>query len=310
MSKGYSISLATVVLLVLLRVNIGWHFFSEGMKHYADPHWTSEPVLRNAKGPLAPMYQSYLPDFHGFEEALHGDRPETNEHAVQAWLDAIGNDWDARRAQFAEHYGLDEQQIRRAKAIAADYQNDLRNWSVENKDALITHVHEWHRKETTKAAQAADVPFQQQRVTAKQAELAGEANGWQAQLKKMEADYDQALAKVLNDDQRGRAPLPHPRTSIDAVDRVMTYGILAIDVLLLLGLFTRTACVAGAAFLLSVVMMQPFWVSETAPTFNQYVEMFALLTLATTAVGRWAGLDFFVHNLIAGSTPETNRDER
>ena len=42
------------------------------------------------------------------------------------------------------------------------------------------------------------------------------------------------------------------------------------------------ACVAGAAFLLSVVMMQPFWVSEAQPTFNQYVEMFALLTLATT----------------------------
>ena len=46
----------------------------------------------------------------------------------------------------------------------------------------------------------------------------------------------------------------------------------------------RAACVVGAAFLFSVVMMQPFWVSETAPTFNQYVEMFALLTLATTAV--------------------------
>jgi hypothetical protein len=45
--------------------------------------------------------------------------------------------------------------------------------------------------------------------------------------------------------------------------------------------------------------MQPFWVSETAPTFNQYVEMFALLTLATTQVGRWCGLDFFLHALVA-----------
>ena len=48
-------------------------------------------------------------------------------------------------------------------------------------------------------------------------------------------------------------------------------------------------------------MMQPFWIDDTHPTFNQYVEMFALLALATTTVGRWAGLDLFVHYLISGS---------
>jgi uncharacterized membrane protein YphA (DoxX/SURF4 family) len=79
----------------------------------------------------------------------------------------------------------------------------------------------------------------------------------------------------------------------------MASVILGVGVLLLLGLFTRLACLAGALFLASVVMMQPFWVSDTAPTFNQQVEMFALLTLATTPVGRWAGLDFFVHGLFS-----------
>jgi hypothetical protein len=51
-------------------------------------------------------------------------------------------------------------------------------------------------------------------------------------------------------------------------------------------------------FLMSVVSMQPFWVSEAIPTYNQLVEMFALVALATTHVGRWGGLDFFVHNWI------------
>ncbi len=69
----------------------------------------------------------------------------------------------------------------------------------------------------------------------------------------------------------------------------------------MLGLFTRLACVAGALFLLSVVMMQPFWVSDALPTYNQYVEMVALLALATTPVGRWAGLDYFLHRLVAGN---------
>ena len=80
----------------------------------------------------------------------------------------------------------------------------------------------------------------------------------------------------------------------------MTYGILAIGVLFDAGaVHARWPCVAGAVFLLSVVMMQPFWVSEAQPTFNQYVEMFALLTLATTPVGRWAGLDFFLSTIVS-----------
>jgi len=77
---------------------------------------------------------------------------------------------------------------------------------------------------------------------------------------------------------------------------------------LLLGLFTRVACVAGALFLLSVVLMQPFWVSDALPTYNQYVEMVALLALATTPVGRWAGLDYFLHKLVAGKATKGQPD--
>ena len=65
---------------------------------------------------------------------------------------------------------------------------------------------------------------------------------------------------------------------------------------------------AGAVFLLSVVLMQPFWVSDALPTYNQWVEMFALLMLATTRVGRWAGLDYFIGNLIWGSTSKGTID--
>jgi uncharacterized membrane protein YphA (DoxX/SURF4 family) len=114
----------------------------------------------------------------------------------------------------------------------------------------------------------------------------------------MELGYENALHELLTDEQRSLGPMARPSTAIDLVDTVMKYVVLAIGVLLLLGLFTRTASLAGAVFLLSVVMTQPFWASESQPTFNQYVEMFALLTLATTHVGRWGGLDFFVHRLI------------
>jgi len=296
-SSRYSISAATVVSLVLLRLVIGWHFFSEGAKHFADPHWTSEPVLRSAKGPFAPWYHSYLNDFHGFQEYLHADDAQTPEHAVQGWIDQIQKDWDEDHAKFVDRQGLDEGRRKQSATLLHEYQARLRSWAAANQAALATHFHEWRRAQGTREAPAADLPFQKKRLADKQALLSGEAASWQAELKSLERDYENGLAKLAGDDAGPSAPRRH--SSLDVVDRTMTYGILAIGLLLLLGLFTRLACVAGALFLLSVVMMQPFWVSDAAPTFKESVELFALLALATTDVGRWAGLDFFVARLIS-----------
>ncbi len=307
MPSRYSISLATVVMLVLLRLNIGWHFFGEGMKHYADPGWTSEPTLRAATGPLAPWYHAYLPDFHGFEEYLHADDDaQTEAQAVRAWIDAIGNDWDADRQAFVNYYGLDKDQQRQAKAVLASFQQRLRSWAGRNKDALETHVHNWRRQQAAEEKPASDeVPFERQRVATTEAVLRGEASAWRSELTKLENEYDDALTGLLTDDQKDQKPIARPSTSIDVVDGIMTYFILVVGGLLLVGLFTRLASLAGAAFLLSVVMMQPFWVSDALPTYNQYVEMVALLVLATTPVGRWAGLDFFVHRLVGRSNRPT-----
>ncbi len=297
--------MATVVMLVLLRLNIGWHFFSEGVKHYSDPRWTSEPVLRDAKGPLAPWFHAYLPDFHGFEQWLHQERAQNESHAIESWVDEIVTEWDGYRQKFDEYYALNEAQRKQARNVLAQYQERLRDWAAGAKDALVTHVHEWRRKETARETPAADLPFQKKRILEKQNTLAGEAGGWLAELRALEADYHQALRGVLQGDQTSRTPLAGPVTSIDLVDDTMTYVILGVGLLLILGLFTRLACVVGALFLFSVVMMQPFWIDDTHPTFNQYVEMFALLALATTTVGRWAGLDLFVHYLISGSRSAT-----
>lgn len=302
MQSRFSIGIATVVMLVLLRLNIGWHFFSEGAKHYADPHWTSEPVLRNAKGPLAPWYHAHVPDFHGFEGLLHGRETQSGTHGIEDWTNEIQQDWDAYRQKFSEHYGLDPAQQQQAEDILHQYQAKIRDWAADNQDALATHIHQWQRKETTREKPDGDMPFQKKRTAEEQSMLSGEAGGWRADLRSLERKYDTALDALLNDAQHRQIRLVHHINSIDLVDGVMTYAILGIGLLLLVGLFTRLACLAGALFLFSVVMMQPFWVSETQPTFNQYVEMFALLALATTGVGRWGGLDFFLANLFRGSS--------
>ena len=118
----------------------------------------------------------------------------------------------------------------------------------------------------------------------------------------MERDYHADLDLILDKSQRELGSVPASASStLQTVDGVLMYGIVAIGACLIVGLFTRVAAVAGAMFLLSVAISQPFWLSQSAPTANQLIEMFALLTLATTAVGRWAGLDFFIHHLLVRS---------
>ncbi|MBI3412042.1 MAG: DoxX family protein [Planctomycetes bacterium] len=104
-----------------------------------------------------------------------------------------------------------------------------------------------------------------------------------------------------------RDPLPYavgrPATAwsmLDWSDVIVKYGITAVGVCLLLGLFTRTACVAGAMYLLLFFLAippLPGW-PDSPRAEGHYlfinkniIELLALLALATTRSGRWAGLD-------------------
>ena len=68
-------------MLVILRLAIGWHFFKEGSSHHADPAWSSEGFLRQAKGPLADAYHSMLPDFHGWNRLMLAPLRESHSAA-------------------------------------------------------------------------------------------------------------------------------------------------------------------------------------------------------------------------------------
>jgi hypothetical protein len=83
------------------------------------------------------------------------------------------------------------------------------------------------------------------------------------------------------------------------------WGLVISGAGLVLGLFSRTSCVLGALLLLSfylAAMPLPGVIEavrvEGYPYINKnIVEMLALLALATTASGRWAGLDTIVYYL-------------
>lgn len=93
------ISLLAIILLVVLRVSIGWHLMYEGLwklstLHTSNP-WSAVGYLKNATGPLRPMFRN-----------MTGDPDDLN------WLDydLMIQKWDAWRDRFVAHYQLTEKQ--------------------------------------------------------------------------------------------------------------------------------------------------------------------------------------------------------
>jgi thiosulfate dehydrogenase (quinone) large subunit len=96
---------------------------------------------------------------------------------------------------------------------------------------------------------------------------------------------------------------------LDNANLITMYGLTIIGVLLMLGLLTRLAAIAGIAFILLFYLCNPPFVGYfyTIPTEGTYlivnknvVELCALAVILLTRSGLVAGLDRIVHRLLAG----------
>jgi uncharacterized membrane protein YphA (DoxX/SURF4 family) len=120
------------------------------------------------------------------------------------------------------------------------------------------------------------------------------------------------LRDVLSRDQRrmpdvpSKAAAPAEWTRLRKIDNLVRYGLLIIGALLVLGLFTRSACVAGALFLLSFYLAMPAlpWLPEPAMSEGHYffinkniIEMLALLAIACSRPYQRYGFDVWLHPL-------------
>jgi uncharacterized membrane protein YphA (DoxX/SURF4 family) len=139
--------------------------------------------------------------------------------------------------------------------------------------------------------------------------LRGEAKVWLADLDARKEAFHAALLALR--DKREQAdgdPLaaglnPLSWTRMEQIRFAITWGLTAIGVCLMLGFCTRPAALGGGLFMMFVVMSQPSWPGIVPPDPPQlghallvnkdFVEMIALFLLATTAAGRWGGLDCF-----------------
>ncbi len=139
-------------------------------------------------------------------------------------------------------------------------------------------------------------------------EAAAMRNSLTADLYKETAALKGSWVSLLTDSQRQKgAPTP-PLPMIWWIDGVTAWGLLIIGGCLLLGLLTRFNCLLAAAFLLMTYFASPPWPWLPTPPNNEgnylyvnknAIEMFALLVLATTASGRWFGVDALISWMLA-----------
>ena len=307
---------AVIILLVALRLAIGWYFFESGRSKNLDRNFSSAGFLSQAKGPLAPFYKANLPHYHRFTELAAIPRIDApNPHPARsaewetfqaapyaAWQEQIVFDF-GRLCQAANiYYQYDADQLKREDKIFSYYQRQLDDYFITNRDDIAAYQHELARlHDWQQTAAASDVPYQQQRIGAKQAELKTAAAGFQSAVIAIEDKLREELAALAAPETaRQREPLPRSTDTLAAFDRFLMVTHFLIGGCLVVGFLSRFAAISAGLFLVTVIASQPPWIAGYSSIGYQLVMLIGCLLLAATPSGRWCGIDYFLPTIWGG----------
>ncbi len=298
------LGLIGATMLVLLRISVGWHFYSEGVDKRDAGNWSAAPFFANAKGPFAEQYRGMVWDADG--------KFRLDRDAQMLWLATFRDD-------VAIHYDFSEDQKRQAQANYAKAVEQY-DWVLSanaaeleeyvlGRDRLVT----LDTDEAEKQLRDGVSSLGGQRDTIRR-EWNQKAAPALNQIDTIWKSYEATQNALATDEQlaaeRRSLRLIKPRTSeIDTsvVDGIIPYFDIAIGLCLLLGLFTPVAGLAAAGFLGSVFLSQFPPSAGPSSTNYQLIESMACLVLAGTGAGRFAGLDYFLHLIVRkvwGAHPE------
>ncbi|MGI9178265.1 MAG: hypothetical protein ACR2IT_10475, partial [Pirellulales bacterium] len=241
-------------------------------------------------------YRSALPQTGEWSATLGAADGRSVAEASKAWQESVVGSWKALLDARAKRASLSpdlrataEKSLESAReelaAYAADIEEDLADYRLQTR-----RLEGMERKPG-----AAEIPFERERVTKKKKELGGQAAGWMRDAAaighKLVADWDAQLPSAA--DRRRAATAAEP-TALWRGDRFVSWSLVTIGACLVLGLLTKFNAMGGVFFLASVIATQPFWAAGAQPTYDQWVEVAALLVIAAMPTGGWSGLDYYV----------------
>jgi len=296
---GWSLSprllgLTGALMLVLLRLTVGWHFYSEGLDKKEAGDWTSAPFFANAKGPFADDFRQMVWDSDG---AFRLNRRAAMEN------------WAIFRDQVGNHYGFSADQKKQAQAnygkaveqydwVLSENATELEEYALGRERILEL---EGEGPEKTVRDGVSSLGGQRDTIRREWSQQAAPAL---AQINAIWANYEVNQNAISDPTQSKASPylrLIKPRTErIDTsvIDEFVPYFDIAIGLCLLLGFFTPVAALAAAGFLGSVFLSQ--YPPTTGPASSNYqlIECMACLVIAATGSGRFAGMDYFLHLIV------------
>ena len=277
---------------MLLRISIGWHFLHEGQEKWesrskAAKPFTAESYLRFSTGPLAPYFRGMVPDVNSLAK-LDPVRLKA------AWAADVDN--------IAKHYSFTADQRTAADALLNENTAFADIWfqdpgTTEKRNQYFHDLREVQNVESDLGA----LKNRREWAAAKRRDLDAERRELTTDLDSHAASLHKGVVALATKEQVAAAgSYSPPRTQLDNINDATTFGLIAMGLGLILGLFTRLSALAGAVFLAQIYLSMPPWPGLPASPMAEghylivnknLVEMLALLSLACLPTGQWIGLD-------------------
>lgn len=201
-------------------------------------------------------------------------------------------------------------QPKQSAAIFEDYKSSMEAWLAGNKAELTAHYGSTDREQgfardgSNSAEAALYVDSLRGQVDSIKSDRSKKLRDWQTEVGELWDALEGQVNSLAVEEQVRRAgsaapvalerPFAPSNSPLTWINRIIPWFDTIVGVLLIVGLFTRLASGAAAAFLVSVILTQPPWIPGTQPTYFYCIELAALLVLFATCAGRIAGLDFFL----------------
>ena len=175
--------------------------------------------------------------------------------------------------------------------------NDEKETVEELMGDIRLYKEQLERYKKNEAAQKTN--FQKEHLKRQWAELQELRSRVVGPIKGLDAELKKDARELLTTSQLAYGPVPDRVAPVTRIDDMTMWSLTILGMLLIVGLFSRLACVGAAGLLLMFYLAMPPWpgVTEIAGTEHaliinkNLIEVVALLGLACMPTGAWFGID-------------------